>query len=557
MNTVKSSLIFCTLLISFYSVYAQTATILNNRCGAATTQCVNTNRVDFRVSTPAFDPPPGSPSADPRQRFEAFWVTGDGNYILNEGSDQNSDALSLSPSYNYTAAGTYMPAAYLTGKYTNHTPPGRAVQALQVSPTGAPATPTKFNSRLKAANDSFPLIDIFSNHPIRKNNLTTFVISWPADVNASGIYLFYDGYFDAASNRYKAFTSQSLNYELTEVPNYFTPNLNANAPALMNTALIDDYLSVALRNPINGIAFEPLFYNNMPGRFRQFLFIPAENATRVNMPEGFTENRLFVVLKADENFVPTVPYMNFLVMLAGTKPNTGNPKLGSQLSQIYDGLSVGAPIATLTQSHEQQFVQAIASLQLDYLVTFDPNELRVMNIQSTGADEYEVSFELEMCNKGKENVMHQEISLRFPTNFHGFTPDGFTAANSNQTATSWNFSTDVFIGGVEIDANGYEDTKCATIRFKGKTDCAGLRSLWKSGEPSPVESCVLFSGGLASTQPECHPATGIDSTQFGCLCCMNTGKITDINDGNCWPLWLLLIIVVLCVIWWAYRQNNT
>ncbi len=550
MNTMKIPLLALVFAFFLNAGFAQSIVLRNTVCTTAV--CPAANPITFGLSRLRFNP--SGPAADPRQRFEAFWVPGDGNYLLFNPSDPVQDALSLAPTYGYSAAGDYEATSYLTGKYTNHTPPPRMAQGVTINAPAPPTSITPFRKRLKIANDTVPMIDIFSNHEIRKNNLTTFVISWPGDVNATGIYLFFDGYKNSRTGEYAILSDTALTYQNTDVPAYFAGIIPGTQQPFLDASQIGAYKTTDLGSPIHDVTFTQPFFNEITNRFRQMVFIPAETAKKVDMPSGFTENRLFVVLRANSTFVPQDTFMNFVVMLAGPTSQSGNDALQQTLSGIFDDLSASTPITSIHQ--QPQYVQAIDELQLEYLTTFDPNELRVQDVRKIGADEYEVTFQLEMCNKGRENVLSEKINLSFSSDFHHFEPAGFNPIDSDLRTNSWDFRLNLFIGGVTPNPGGYEESTCESILFKAKTNCQGLRSLWKSGQPTPVQSCVLFEGGLAGTLPECHSATAIDSTQFGCMCCTGNGHIVNNSDASCWPLWLLLILVVLFAIWWVYKRNN-
>ncbi len=553
MKVSKAYLIISALLSISNPSNAQTIVVANSTC-ARPSVCLSSNQVSFGLENLVFDPADG----DARRRFEAFWVTGDGNYIQ---FDPAQDALSLNPRYFYSSAGNHEASVYLTGKYTNRIPPARAAQPITIAPLSPTSTTTAFKGRLgKAGSGSAPKIDLFSNHDIKKKNLTTFVISWPGDVNATGLYFFFNGYKHSISGEYIAFAGpiQPLKYELTDVPTYFKTVDADGRPLFFDSNKIGVFNTSVLAEatPVDNLNFQPVFSGTMPGKFGQFVYFPAETATQADMPPNFTENRLFVVLRADSTFVPQDTFMNFMVMLTGSKPNPDDDQLQTVLAQLNPDMVPSAPIGFSTQQ-QAVYVQAVAELQLHYLTTFDPNQLTVENISSLGSDEYEVTFRLEMCNKGRGIVENEDVSLTFPDNFHSFTPLGFSPVSSSQTTTEWNFRVAKTILGVELKEDGsHEESVCESIMFTARTNCAGVRSLWKSEQATPVQSCVVFDGAIPA-HPECHTATAIDSTRYGCLCCIDgTGNRGGGTADTCWPLWLLLILVVIAAIWWAYKQNN-
>ena len=550
MNKLNALLPLVALCCLLNPTFAQKIIVKNSITETGVT--LTTNEVQFGMQNLVFDPN----DSLPKRRFSAFWVPGDGNYIQ---FDESQDSLSLIPTYLYPAPGEYEATSYLTGKYTNRIPPARAAQPLTIPLFGGGAQTSSFNGRLdKVGLGTVPAIDIFSNHAIRKKNLTTFIISWPGDVNATGIYLFFNGYKNSATGEFQSFNPRvPLKYQITDVPSYFLGRDQTGLP-LFDTSKIKDYESSRLQSPVplDGIIYDPVFSGSMPNKFSKFVYFPAEKATQAEMPSGFTENRLFAVLWADSSFVPQDSFLNFLVLLTGPKPaDSSNNKLSALLAQINSDLVPANRIGTSQQ--QDLYIQAAAELQLEYLTTFDPNQLTVENVTQLGGDEYEVTFRLEMCNKGRGVVEKEDVSLTFPTNFHDFTPVDFTPVSSTLAPGLWQFAVDKVIPGVEVDSV-HEESECVSITFKAKTNCEGLRSLWKSAVPTPVQSCVVFDGGIVNTPPECHAATAIDSTQFGGFCSTSgTSTCCDWDIFCCWPLCLLLILVLLFIIWWAYKRYNS
>ena len=549
MNKLKALLWLPGLFYLSSSLFSQQMVINGtSTCAVPNTFCSTGNVIPFEMQNLQFDPDDG----DAKRTYNAFWVTGDGNYLQFDGS---KNAESLMPTYLYPATGTFSATSYLTGIYTNRNPPPRS--ALKVSigniPTGS--TSTVFSSRLgKAGALSVPVVDLFSDHAIRKKNMTTFVISWPGDVNATGIYLFYNGYQNSGTGALQAFTPQvPLLYELSDVPAYFL-NSDAAGNRFFDDTKIEAFETSSMQTPglVDGISFASYIATSLQNKFSNFVYFPAETATRADMPNGFTENRLFAVLRADSNFVVQDSFLNFMVFITGNKPAAGNNQLSALLEKINSDFNANTPFGARQQ--EAIYVQAADELQLEYLTTFDPNQLLVEQIDSIDPDKFEVTFRLEMCNKGRGNVEKEFVSLSFPSDFHSFVPNGFTPLNETKTPVSWDFTVNMTIPGVEVLPDSlHEESECVSIVFKAKTNCKGVKSLWKSADPTPVKSCVVFDGGMVETPPECHAAIAIDSTQFNCYCC-NGGTV--IEGDNCWVLWCLLILVLIYVIWWFYQQNS-
>jgi hypothetical protein len=533
----------------------------------------NRNAVSLRIDTmPALDP---NNQLRPR-RFQAFWVTGDGNYIR-YGTDGalttvEQDAQSVAPPpYYYPATGSYQASAYLTGKYTNRKPPARAATSINIGTMPANATMPTFQKRLEVGGKALPtILDVFSNHAMRKNYLTTFVLSWPADVNASNVFFFYNGYQNHTTGENHPLEHGEMRYYTTDVPRYFIGN--------MDTSKIRSYIAsqMGLAGAVDGLSFNPSFRDPLTRMFSNFVYYPAENVTTTNMPRGFTENRLFPVILTD-TILPTDTLINFYAVITGTTPLTDNspaygpllemlnelnknggdnsPDFSAGQRQVPAGLSPGTPFA-LTSNQETLYVQAVTAFQVPYLATFDPNQLTVENITKTGTDEYEVTFRLEMCNQGQAPVTSEFIDIYFENSFNSFAPIGFTPINAQMNPGHWSFRVDTTISEMAPELPGvHQDAECVAIYFKARTNCDGVRALWKGSPQKPVQSCVVFEGAMTN-KPECHYSEGIDSTKFlvdgKCECCREGGIGTD----SCWPLWLLILLVVVFAIWWVYRQNN-
>lgn len=559
--------------LNVFALFVCFLTLTQSQAQQVQTQAVaganNVNAVSFRIDTlPAIDP---NNMLRPR-RFQAFWIPGDGNFIRygTDGSlttvEQDAESVAPPP-YYYPAVGNYQAAAYLTGKYTNRKPPARAATNVNIGSVPANAPMPRFEKRLEANNKPLPsILDVFSNHPIRKNYLTTFVVSWPADVDAAGIYFFYNGFQNHVTGTNSKLDNNVMRYSNTEIPRYFQGN--------MDVSKIQSYTSDQLVTPgaVNGQTFNPTFSNKISRMFKDFIYYPAESVSSGGMPRGFTENRLFPVIWTDSILMPTDTLLNFYTVLTGSTPLTDNSPAYQSLVQMlntinassnpdqgpgFPGITPQTPIV-LTSNQETLYIQAVKSYQLSYLATFDPNQLTVEDIKKTGADQYEVTFRLEMCNQGQAPVLSEFVDVNFTPDFQGFTPIGFPAINSNQSPGHWSFRVDTTISEIPPAAAGvHQDAECVAIFFKATTNCNGVRALWKNSPEKPVQSCVVFEGAMSQV-PECHYSEGIDSTQFlvdgKCECCTENGMGTS---SVCWPLWLLIFLVVALAVWWAYKQNNS
>ncbi|MEO6759791.1 MAG: hypothetical protein ABIO24_10085 [Saprospiraceae bacterium] len=559
-NEKSFGTIFFLLILS--SLSAQRINVLNassgGSCPGTVEACVAANQVGLSVATALpgdamnlpFDPNDG----DPKRRFKAFWITGDGNFL--EFADTPTDDGSRNPApYNYVSAGNYQITTYLTGKYTNKNWPKRAAKTVRAN-ASATSGATPFTTRLRSASQ---ILDLTSNQAIRKKNLTAFVISYARAKQASGVYFFYNGATNTKTGIQKGLEVDLLNYANTEVPAYF--------PAKMDTSRIRSYATTTLRFPgtVDGLSFTAPFHS-LSQKFRNLVYFPAETAQANDLPTGFTEKRFFPVLQADSTFTPTDTLLNFFVVLTGPEPGPNDTKLNALLSGLSQGLSTTTAInlnnqinrTNGTQSSVQQtptggglqYIQAAVEYSLAYEVTFDPNQLTVDKITPLGSDNYEVHFRLEMCNKGQGNVQYEMVSIHYPANFQNFKPLSPTIKDTVHNGQNWAFKVDQPIPGVPA---GSHESDCISVEFTAKTDCNGIRSLWKSNLVQPLEACVVFEGAIDS-RPECNANFPIDSMQF-----QVDGQGICVSDNTActwwdWGLWGLLLLLILLILLFLYRR---
>ncbi|MCY7330807.1 MAG: hypothetical protein LH618_19800, partial [Saprospiraceae bacterium] len=330
---------------------------------------------------------PNTPN-DPARRFKGFWIMGDGNFLQFE--DTKTDDTSRTPKpYNYAAPGNYQVSAYLTGKYTNNDWPKQAV--MDVKSLAAPgSTPTTFTTLLKGSDNE---IKLASNHGIRRENLTAFVISYARAKRASGIYFFYNGIIDVHTPKRDMHKTDRaiLQHFDTEIPLYFNGKLDSTK--------IKSYETTALQtaNRVDNLTFSPAF-QALSEKFRDVIYFPTETAAESDLPASFLEKRFFPILQAHPEFMPQDTLMNFMVVLTGPEP-VKDERLNAVLAGLAPGLSLESPITIngnqrrtgkqpfvsdrvqQVRSEVPQYIQAMDQYPLAYQVTFDPNQLTVEDIK--------------------------------------------------------------------------------------------------------------------------------------------------------------------------------
>lgn len=557
MRNEKTFWTICLLILVNSGLFAQRIRLLNATGGVDCpgTLCTSNNPVQFTVATELPGDPlnlplnPNTPH-DPARRFKGFWIMGDGNFLQFE--DTKTDALSRTPTpYNYAAPGDYHVTAYLTGKYTNNDWPKQAV--MDVKSLAAPgSTPTDFTTMLKGSDNE---IKLTSNHGIRRENLTAFVISYARAKRASGIYFFYNGIIDVHTPKRDMHKTDRaiLQHFDTEIPLYFKGK--------MDSTKIKSYETVALQTDkrVDNLTFTPAF-KALSEKFRDVIYFPTETAAESDLPASFLEKRFFPILQAHPEFMPQDTLMNFMVVLTGPEP-VKDERLNAVLAGLAPGLSLESPITIngnqrrtgkqpfvsdrvqQVPSEVPQYIQAMDQYPLAYQVTFDPNQLTVEDIKPTSVSgEYEVRFRLEMCNKGQAIVPYEMVSVRYSADFHDFKPLFSQISNEVHTGQTWSFKADTIIVGVQPTDH---ESQCIYVEFTAKTNCDGVRSLWTGNANQPVQSCVIF-GGAIDERPECHFNFPIDSTQFqvdGRGICCRDGKHTTCPFN--WLLWLIIFLVLI------------
>lgn len=552
-------------MLSVSTLSAQTAIEFSNpgtskcRAGDATPCASPDNRVQFSVITQAPDPAPPPPSAIV-PRFEAFWITGDGNYWDFPGLDDDAESLAPGTTYNYGKAGTYTVSAYLTGKYTDHNPPPGAARAVTVgNPDGTRnTTPTAFRKRAGSGD-----YDFFTMHQLRKNYLTASVVSYPASLDSTWCYLFFNGRPNGSP-----WPEQPLKYKKTEgeIASYYSGDKNR----------IVSYNAGDLATGFDGTSFTASFAN-MSNHFSNVLYFPLENTRSANLTPGFTQKRYFPVFWADSSqsisVVAPDTVMRFCVIITGPKPLSqgDGSKISGQLEQMgFGSLNAFNPINVLGNSSSKnsegiklqspntvgvyQYIQGFYTGNIEYVQAHDPNQLTVLKIVEQSPGKYLVTFHLEMCNKGTGNTNSQTVELfdRFG-HFHDFTFNGAPIPGMSGQPNHYSFGTHLAIAGIP---QGEYEMRCESVEFTAVTDCNGIQALWKGHNKQALGVCVKFT---EATGTECGENVPIDSCDFKidgkCPCVQEGNNRTGTCGGGDWML-VFVLILVFAILIWNYLNNK-
>ncbi|HAD10985.1 MAG TPA: hypothetical protein DCF33_00970 [Saprospirales bacterium] len=568
--TLNSRNIYVALFVTFFA-YApvlnaqpyETWIEFTNASGCATTSTtactVPFNQVDFLVRPQNPEPPKPNSTAIPR--FKAFWITGDGNFLWFENTLDDSGSRNPGP-YNYANAGSYNVSVYLTGKYTDKNPPPGALRQINVGPvrqipnstiTVPQYSPTEFRKI-----DTLPDFSLFPIHELRRDYLTPIVVSFPANIDSTWAYLFYNGKVRPRG----PWRQMPLKFRKKDgiAPHYFNGD---NSKISTNSVL--DLVS------FDGSTYVDEF-RNLKNFYKDFVYFPLETRRANELPNGFTQKRYFPEFWADSSQTIEIgaqdSLISFCLVVTGPKPlpvasrSPINQRLGQYFNMNFD---VGQPInildgqlrPTFNESNkvlnqqkpatQYQYIQGVYVTDVRYVAAHDPNQLTVRKIESIGNGKYKVTFHLEMCNKGGANSNKQQIVLhdRFGR-FSDFLRNDtlFNSLGGNKYIDTVGLS----IPGIPV---GEYEMMCDGFEFTAITDCAGIKSLWEGNAQEAFEVCVRF---LESSYTECSPNFPIDKCQFKieetCPCV----KTPDVNC--CILMYLLLAVLILILFFWLTKLRS-
>lgn len=539
-----------------------------------TTICVGQNEVNFFIES-QFLPPLDQGNGNLVPRFEAFWVFGDGNYLEYTGNDVASDQASLDPpAYPYSTANgsSFKATAYITGKYTNTTPPPQLYRNVELGGRGTGPT---FTPRLTTGQR----MDIHSNHYryqdpngqtghlVRMGNLTAFVVSY--DANLSGkLYFFFNGRKNPTvppPANFSACTTNVLDYKWTDIPKYF------------EKVVTDQHYLTSTLTSFSGVDYSPAF-EGLSRKYRDFVVYSTESVLPSLMPTGFSEKRQFPVLVANPNAVLTTAdsVMSVLALLTGPEPiDDGDEQTVDDINAILNayglqGLSAFSPITAPGANAPVEYIIGAAEATVYYVTGFDPNQLVVENIVPENG-QYRVTFRLDICNEGQAPVSQQNVTIRYPEGaFWDFQYKGDNALGSgnmigyqmtSHAGGVWKFDLGMELNEVPAPQPGQEhQEQCGSMYFTVLTDCEGVRSLWQENGGRVMEACVVFPQTITK-QSHCGYNSAIESTKYkdangNCICCSQE-KCPPRDGGGMydWRYCLLILLFLLLLLLWLLKRK--
>lgn len=476
------------------------------------------------------DPPPTPPphmSPDAYYKppaYSTFWIYPDGHFEtidFTAGSTtfRNTNAtLSSSSSSNIYC--------FLTEKYINTDPPEDTVAAGK----------SNITSPLPTYIDDSHTLDLFVNNDPRPGYKMVTVMSYDKDINANGLYLFYNS-VGKDRVKYNLFESPVLEIIL---PDYSIGEVNNNE---MSFDSYPGYFSV-LGNFKDAIHFQLKEYK-------------TKELGRMPSPLGFGRKRIFSVLETkkydDPKTYPFGDYSHLLGILTGSQPKVLTNDEATLASSLGFSLIEGR-----CELQPDLFIVGIDELQSKIVETHDPNHLTLKKVCREG-DLLKLDYELMICNEFiqpesqidiqisglngyiinnvifRSHTSRDEISTVTPPGTFIYKPD-MTLAKANNIFPSC----DVLKFTVEIPAPHIEGTDPAA-------------EMLINNRPF-INYCVKFNS-TSEKKYECdskYSFNEVDSNYFIPAC------EPTLTHRLPFPWWkyLLIVIIIIPVVWYFFRRKG-
>ncbi|MBK8196258.1 MAG: hypothetical protein IPK76_24810 [Lewinellaceae bacterium] len=463
----KIAFAFLLALTAIFSVYAQ-APCLKIEGDTWTSTCPPTNQTSPQpvsgtiVNYSLLQPNEGIESTDPKARYKAFWIFGDGTFRYYADTSLESDIRSQSQTHTYSKTVRYQPMVVLTEKKSNTTPPQGPKRSISINT--AQATPD-WIPQITLPSES---MNIFPSGFNRPHYYTAFVVSArKSDTQISGIYFFYNRVGDG----------------VTYAPGDLHDNLDP-------WALLPDYLTGAgiVNSTTDNLGstnpgFLPEFLS-LRNHYKNFIYVPVTPGAFGNIPGTFDELRIFPVLNTmwqDAWGTATpLPKGKYLAVAVGASPHdpASLPPYWGQLQsqtqgEIASTINASTLLITSPGSAQPRFVRGIATIDLEMTGAIDPNDLVVTKICPDGQGQYEVTFRLKVCNEGYLEAVNFDLFLK--DNTGGllskpiFTDPTITLVSTDTDPNNdgdWDYTWNITLDGVPLPVK------------KGNT------------EPKPVNTCT-------------------------------------------------------------------
>ncbi|MBK7935908.1 MAG: hypothetical protein IPJ82_01905 [Lewinellaceae bacterium] len=452
----------------------------------------NSTNITFSLINPedGIEPP------DTNARYKAFWIFGDGTFKFHEDINKASDLASHSETHTYLHRASYKPSVVLTEKKSNTSPPQGPKRFVSVPPQAAPA----WVSQIQSGSS----MDIFPSGMNRPNYSTAFVVSArKEDTEISGIFFFYNslnsgnGY--AAGDLHDQFNDWSL------LPDYFT---NVNAGDITPRSTLTDL-------PAFNTFVAPFL--NLKNQYKNYIFVPVDKPANGNpglmgrIPPTFTEARFFPVLRtmwqnAWAVSTTAMPKGKYLAIAVGSEHHdpANPPDYWSGLINDVSGEispTINQNTLEITSGNSNKlYIRGLAVSEVEMAGSIDPNDLAIISVCPKGRDQYEVTFEMKVCNSGYLEAQNFRLFLKDFTKGKLLSQPVFlipaeapvseehlpALGNNDQWDYRWNISLD---GAHQPVKSNQEPESCKSTRFTVLTNWDGVSQL---AQGRALQLCVFF-----------------------------------------------------------------
>lgn len=447
------------------------------------------NDIAFRFSPP-------SPGTDPTHLettgwYKAFWIFGDGTYWKPADDVQNQDVLSHTVTHNYARAGANYPSSvYLTERYSNDQPPPN--NRVIITPNDNTITPDP-DPNANELNGG-RLIRLNFNHTPRPGYPFVLPITFSEKVGATRLYLFYNGFADAANGAVGAAHDWIDFANEVNWPIYFQLVQNATAVSEVdvNTFLVGrpTYLAGLANRFTHCLQFD---LTNGAMTIDKALFPPSMGGLRV-FPEMKT-----AMPPTNATGLPITPLV-FAAVLVNADDNGPGASTRARVNDLSSAV-FGAGTALAASNFEVadgEFVADMDTIHLKISASHDPNQLTVKNIYDMGNGKRRVDFSLKICNEGsieepRPTVFVTDLTGGKFTEIKFLTPATPTSTEFAPTGNPHEWKAVLHNFQIPAVPRPYEPA-CRTVEFSATTTDAGIATLTER-DPRAMRACVNFSLG--------------------------------------------------------------
>jgi copper chaperone CopZ len=525
------------------------------------------------------NPTAGLEGTDTATSYRAFWILGDGNFILHPDRHKAANMATLNQNYTYHRSGFYNARSVLLEKKSNRQPPDKKDRPVNVKVPG-PLLPTgtPFTAQLSGNNRAA----LLTSSDVRLGGYETALVvssKLPSSASNTVAVVLYNS-VRAGSRTATTFSAGEVFPTVdVEKPNYLSNDLpeqlgrasqmNNTVRDVMNTGgygnfIVQRYVD---NNDLRPAAFNefrifPVFKTKMRPATDGVAYdsgVPSLNVDGTGETQFLTLILENVSLNPDFNPQNVESQVfNTSATSAAVSPITGAEKalILSLLGTHASSLLVGMDTATLRLANGM-YVRGVAHQTARIVSSIDPTELKVLSICAGEGGQYDVKMRMTICNEG--NLDESKVTTQIK-NVEGVQVldanfDQTGLINFNYTPPSWQFEYHNLPGAYNAAGAFKEDnSNCIARDFTFKTDWAGAQKLANKG--AMVATVNFFTALINPTRDfpsEMDYATQL-SKENGYNCNPSSPNPQK-TDGNYWWLYVVLFALAL-VAWWWWKMKK-